>query len=168
MNPKKQLNLIPILLSYLLSRKTKKAEALRALESRILVLFIDYYKKRYHKLMERSGLLFDRDISYPKLIETGHQHASVSGFNEATVVTGRYLFTAKEDVFDGMVNLASFNCQPAMNAQAIIRPLAAKSDIPYVTLDCEGPYISANQRRLLETVALQAKRLRAEKIRPAR
>ena len=50
-----------------------------------------------------------------------------------------------------------------MNSQAIIRPLANKSDIPYAAIDCEGPWISTNQRRLLETIAIQAKRVRKEK-----
>ena len=50
-----------------------------------------------------------------------------------------------------------------MNSQAIIRPLANKNDIPYAAIDCEGPWISTNQRRLLETIAIQAKRVRKKK-----
>jgi hypothetical protein len=50
-----------------------------------------------------------------------------------------------------------------MNSQAIIRPLANKSEIPYAAVDCEGPWLSSNQKRLLETIAVQAKRLRRKK-----
>lgn len=60
-------------------------------------------------------------------------------------------------------DLGSFNCQPAMNSQAVIRPLANTGDVPYVAMDCECPWISTNQRRLLETVAVQAKRIRKMK-----
>ena len=59
--------------------------------------------------------------------------------------------------------MGTFTCQPAMNSQAIIRPLANKCDIPYAAIDCEGPWISTNQRRLLETIAIQANRVRREK-----
>ena len=65
--------------------------------------------------------------------------------------------------YDGLINLGCFNCQPAMNSQAIIRPLANEGNMPYSAIDCEGPWISANQKELLETVAMQAKRLRKEK-----
>ena len=50
-----------------------------------------------------------------------------------------------------------------MNSQPIIRPIANKSDIPYAALDCEGPWLSTNQLRLLETMAVQAKRERRRK-----
>ncbi len=50
-----------------------------------------------------------------------------------------------------------------MNSQAIIRPLANKSEIPNAAIDCEGPWLSSNQKRLLETIAVQAKRLRRKK-----
>ncbi len=60
--------------------------------------------------------------------------------------------------------MGSFNCQPAMNSQAIIRPLANKCNIPYASIDCEGPWISTNQRRLLETIAVQAKRVCMKKL----
>ena len=41
--------------------------------------------------------------------------------------------------------------------------MQSKNDIPYAAIDCEGPWISTNQRRLLETISIQAKRVREKK-----
>ena len=82
---------------------------------------------------------------------------------ETPQIVGRFLYSVEEQIFDGLINLGTFNCQPAMNSQAIIRPLANKSEVPYAAIDCEGPWISSNQKRLLETIAVQAKRLRKKK-----
>ena len=110
--------------------------------------------------MAKSGLLFDHHLPFAEIMEAGHQYISYNGFTETPVTTGRYVSSLKDGLYDGYVNLGSFNCQPAMNSQAIIRPIANAGDTPYVALDCEGPWISANQRRRLETVAVQAKRVR--------
>jgi len=114
--------------------------------------------------MEKSGLLFDRHIKFLKLTKKGARFVSHNGFLETPVTTGRYINSVKYGIFDGLVNVGSFNCQPAMNSQAVLRPLANTSNMPYTSHDCDGPWISANQKRLLETIAAGAKRLRKEKI----
>ena len=113
--------------------------------------------------MERSGLMFDTHISFADIISNAHPFVSNNGFTETTVSTGRYLCAVEEGLYDGLINLGSFNCQPAMNSQAIIRPLANKNEMPYIAIDCEGPWLSANQQRLLETLTVQAKRCRETK-----
>ncbi len=143
-------------------RKNKK-EAVKARKSRFGLKRIDTLQKKFRKIMETSGLLFDHHTSFPEIMEEGHKYVSYNGFTETTVTTGRYVCSEKDRLYDGFINLGSFNCQPAMNSQAIIRPLANASDVPYVALDCEGPWISANQRRLLEAVVVQAKRLKDRK-----
>jgi predicted nucleotide-binding protein (sugar kinase/HSP70/actin superfamily) len=113
--------------------------------------------------MSKSGLLFDQFIEFIDLFEEGNKYVSANSLNETPVITGRFLHSIKEGIYDGLINLGTFNCQPAMNSQAIIRPLANKSNVPYAAIDCEGPWISTNQRRLLETIAIQAKRVRGKK-----
>ncbi len=120
-------------------------------------------EKRFKSIMEASGLMFDEPIPFLDIAEEGHKYASFLGFTETTVTTGRFVCSVKSGLYDGLVNLGSFNCQPAMNAQAVIRPLANASDMPYVAIDCEGPWLSAGQLRLLENVAVQAKRMREKK-----
>ena len=110
--------------------------------------------------MAASGILFDQHVPFADIMDAGHHYISYNGFTETPVATGRYVCSLKNGRYDGYVNLGSFNCQPAMNSQAIVRPISNASDKPYVALDCEGPWISANQRRRLETVAIQAKRIR--------
>ena len=110
--------------------------------------------------MGKSGLLFDSYVEIDKLLEEGHRHASVNSMTETPQIVGRFLYSLKEQIFDGLINLGTFNCQPAMNSQAIIRPLANKSEVPYAAIDYEGLWISSNQKRLLETIAVQAIRLR--------
>jgi hypothetical protein len=144
------------------SRKNRE-EALRVRQSRFSVALVTSQEKRLRGLMERSGLMFDEPIPFLDVAEEGHQHASHVGFTETTVTAGRFVCAVKSGLYDGLVNLGSFNCQPAMNAQAIIRPLANASDVPYVALDCEGPWLSSSQLRLLETLSVQASRRRGRK-----
>jgi predicted nucleotide-binding protein (sugar kinase/HSP70/actin superfamily) len=161
-DPKKQFSLPVLLFSWLLNIGDK-AEARQSLQDRIGMLFADRLMKRFRKTMEKSDLMVDVHIPYPKLAAAGHRYVTYNGFTETAATVGRYLCSIQKGHYDGLINIGSFNCQPAMNAQAIIRPLANKNDLPYAAIDCEGPWLSANQRRLLETVAVQARRVRTEK-----
>ncbi|MFX1488064.1 MAG: hypothetical protein ACFFBI_02885 [Promethearchaeota archaeon] len=138
-------------------------EVLRIKRNKNALNFLDSQLKIFRRLMKKSGLLFDTYIDFIDLFEEGNKYVSSNSLSETPIITGRFLHSIEEGKYDGLINLGTFNCQPAMNSQAIIRPLANKSDIPYAAIDCEGPWLSTNQRRLLETIAIQAKRLRKEK-----
>ncbi len=140
-----------------------RREALRAKRNRSALQFLGSQCKIIRRLMGKSGLLFDPFIEFIDLFEEGNKYVSSNSLSETPVITGRFLHSIKEGIYDGLINLGTFNCQPAMNSQAIIRPLANKIDVPYAAIDCEGPWISTNQRRLLETIAIQAKRVRKKK-----
>jgi predicted CoA-substrate-specific enzyme activase len=144
-------------------RKKDGPGALAARKSKIGLLFIDSIQKQFREIMQKSGLLFDEHIPFANLASAGHKYISYNAFTESSTTVGRYVCAVESGLYDGLVNLGSFNCQPAMNSQAILRPLVNKSNIAYAALDCEGPWISTNQRRLLESIAVQAKRTRAEK-----
>jgi predicted CoA-substrate-specific enzyme activase len=143
--------------------KADREEALAFRQSRLNVTLVTSVEKRFRGRMEPSGLLFDEPLPFLEIAEEGHKVASHIGFTETTVTAGRFVCSLKGGLYDGLVNLGSFNCQPAMNAQAVIRPLANASDVPYAAIDCEGPWLSAGQLRLLENVAVRAKRMRAAK-----
>jgi len=143
--------------AYSPSRK-EDDRAVEIRKARFGLKVIESAQQRYREAMKPSGLVFDNLIPFQEIVTAGHEFASNNGFTETTVTTGRYICSAKNGLFDGLVNMGSFNCQPAMNSQAIIRPLTNTFDIPYIALDCEGPWISTNQQRLLETLAVQAKR----------
>ena len=140
-----------------------RKEARRARRSRNALKFLNSQCKIFRRIMRKSGLLFDSFIDFIDLFEEGNKYVSSNSLSETPVIIGRFLHSIKEGIYDGLINLGTFNCQPAMNSQAIIRPLANKSDIPYAAIDCEGPWISTNQRRLLETIAIQAIRVRKKK-----
>jgi predicted nucleotide-binding protein (sugar kinase/HSP70/actin superfamily) len=125
--------------------------------------FLSSQCKTLRRIIGKSGLLFDPYVDFLDLFEEGNKYVSSNSISETPLITGRFLYSIKDGIYDGLVNLGTFNCQPAMNSQAIIRPLANKCDIPYAAIDCEGPWISTNQSRLLETIAIQARRLRKEK-----
>ncbi len=143
--------------------KGNRKEALRVRSSRYGVNVIDAHLKKLRSVMEPSGLMFDDHIDFTDILQAGHGRVSNNGFGETSITTGRFICSEAAGVYDGLVNLGCFNCQPAMNSQGIIRPLANRSDMPYVALDCEGPWISANQTRLLEALAVQAHRARQGK-----
>ncbi len=148
--------------------KSNREEALSFRRSRFNVTLVTSVEKRFRGLMEASGLLFDEPVPFLEIAEEGHRYASHIGFTETTITTGRFVCSSKGGLYDGLVNLGSFNCQPAMNAQAVIRPLANGSEVPYVAVDCEGPWLSAGQLRLLENLAVRVKRVRTEKNRAGR
>lgn len=143
--------------------ENERKEALRVKRSKNALKFLDSQCKIFRKIMGKSGLLFDSFIDFIDLFNEGNKYVSSNSLSETPIITGRFLHSIKEGIYDGLINLGTFNCQPAMNSQAIIRPLANKCHIPYAAIDCEGPWISTNQRRLLETIAVQAKRLRKKK-----
>lgn len=143
--------------------ETERREAQRARGKLNLIQILNSQCKSYRKIMGKSGLLFDSHVDIVEILEEGNKYVSSNSFTETPAITGRFIHSIKEGIYDGLINLGTFNCQPAMNSQAIIRPLANKSEIPYAAIDCEGPWISTNQRRLLETIAIQAKRVRKRK-----
>ncbi|MFW9771306.1 MAG: hypothetical protein ACFFEO_03950 [Candidatus Thorarchaeota archaeon] len=159
--PKEQLN--DKLLDIGILDENEHRDALKAKRNKNALDFLESQCKIFKKLMKKSGLIFDPFIEFVELFHLGSNYVSANSLSETPVITGRFLHSINEGVYDGLVNLGTFNCQPAMNSQAIIRPLANKSDIPYAAIDCEGPWISTNQRRLLETIAIQAKRVRRKK-----
>jgi predicted CoA-substrate-specific enzyme activase len=143
--------------------RTNREEALAYRQSRFNVTLVTSVERRFRSIMDASGLMYDEPIPFLDVAEEGHKVASHLGMTETTVTAGRFISAVKSGLYDGVVNLGSFNCQPAMNAQAVIRPLANASDMPYVAIDCEGPWLSAGQLRLLENVAVQARRRRERK-----
>ncbi len=138
-------------------------EAKKAKRSLTKISFLESQIKSFRKAMKKAGLLFDSGTEFKDILVKGHNFMTLNCCTETTVVVGRYLDSVQNGLYDGVVNLGSFNCQPAMNAQTILRPIANKSDIPYAAVDCEGPWLTSNQQRLLETIAIQAIRLRDEK-----
>ena len=143
------------------TRELREAE--RAIRYKKMLKFFNSQCKSLRNLIEKTGLLFDPQIDFEDILEKGNEFASVNGITETPMIIGRFINSLQSGVYDGLINLSTFNCQPAMNSQPIIRPLANKSDIPYAALDCEGPWLSTNQKRLLETMAVQAKRVRRRK-----
>ncbi|MBF0226445.1 MAG: hypothetical protein HQK76_13400 [Desulfobacterales bacterium] len=161
-DPSEQLEIKNILFS-MLNPKNNFQNAKKALHARINMFGIDYLIKRFRKIAAKSGLLFYTPIPLMKVAKHGNKIVSYSTDAETPLIAGYYDTVSKSKTFDGLVNASYFTCLPSMNAQGIIRSLASSSDIPFAGIDCDGPNISANHRRLLETVALRAKKMRKEK-----
>ncbi len=140
-------------------------DAVGARNSQLTLNIVDMIERQLGSIVTKSGLTFATHESYADVVTAGADHATHVGFTETTATTGRYKLSASNDAYDGIINMGSFNWAPAMNSQALIRPLANRIDVPCEAIDCEGPWISANQRRLLETVDVQARRLRRRKMR---
>jgi predicted nucleotide-binding protein (sugar kinase/HSP70/actin superfamily) len=160
-NPKQQFEEASLDISIV--KEEYKRDAVKAKRGLMRLEFLNSQCNTYKKIMSKSGLLFDPHVDYADLIEGGNKYVTSNSFTETPVITGRFVHSINSGVYDGLINMGAFNCQPAMNSQAIIRPIANKSEIPYAAIDCEGPWIASNQMRLLETIAVQAKRLRKKK-----
>ncbi|MFX1397571.1 MAG: hypothetical protein ACFFAS_11075 [Promethearchaeota archaeon] len=129
----------------------------------VTIQLIEAQLSSLRKAMRSANLLFDTNTEFKDILALGHQFLTLNCVTETTAIVGRYLDALKKNIYDAVINLGTFNCQPAMNSQAILRPIVNKSDVPYAAVDCEGPWITSNQLRLLETIAIQAMRLRNEK-----
>ncbi len=164
LTPEEQFKFLPLLLSMMKDNQTRK-EGLTALRAYCHLKGLTFIANYLRKTAGKSGLLYDKYVSTERMAKAGHEFTCNNGFNETCITTGRYIASIEDGVFDGLINVDSFNCQPAMNSQSIIRPMANKADIPFAVIDCEAPAISANQRRLLDTIAVQAKRIREQKSR---
>ncbi|MDD2736851.1 MAG: hypothetical protein PHF56_23195 [Desulfuromonadaceae bacterium] len=159
-----QYNFIRLAASFLNPGNWKNREmGLRALRCRWHLWLLDFLITRWRKMGTASGLLFDKQISWNEVTFAGNKHSSDAGYHETCANVGRYVLSAQGDVFDAVVNVSSFNCAPAMNTAAIVRHLASSNDMPYAAIDMEGPWISASQMTLLETIAVQARRSRNKK-----
>lgn len=156
-HPNDQLKLFGILLSFFNNNQKEVREALKSI---IRLSAFTRRARSYREIIAKSGLIFDKTPSFRHLADLSYEYLSHNGITEASVIAGRFIHAVETDVYDGIVNLGCFNCNPAMNSQAIIRPIANRSDIAYTALDVEGPWLSTNQRRLLETIAVRAKRIR--------
>jgi len=159
--PKEQFDESLIDYSNLTEKELREAESAKRYMNALK--FFNSQCQLYRKVIEETGLLFDPQVKFEDILEKGNEYASVNGITETPMIIGRFIHSLQSGVYDGLINLSTFNCQPAMNSKPIIRPIANKSDVPYASLDCEGPWISTNQIRLLETIAVQAKRVRRRK-----
>ncbi|HNZ64535.1 MAG TPA: hypothetical protein PKJ10_01750 [Smithella sp.] len=153
---KDHMKVFPFILN-LLNPKTDYKEYLGAVVSLIGSKTFNVLMKKYHKIASRSGLLCNEYISMEDICIAGDSLASVNTFTESFEAIGSYLMYSKTGVYDGLMHLCSFNCQPAVNAQAIIRSHSSASNIPFASIDMEGPWLSSGQIRTLETLAVQAK-----------
>lgn len=153
---KDNMKIFPFILN-LLNPKTDYKEYLGATGSLIGAKMFDILMKKYHKIASQSGLLCNQYISMEDICIAGDRLASVNTFTESFEAIGSYLMYSKTGAYDGLMHLCSFNCQPAVNAQAIIRSHSSSNDIPFASIDMEGPWLSSGQIRTLETLAVQAR-----------
>ncbi len=153
----------PSIVASLLNPENQLAEGIKALRSRASLVGVDLLQRYFRKVARRSGLLYYEPIPTQDVIKKGNQYSSYSCDVETPLNLGLYACTIENRDIDGLVNICYFSCPPCMNAQTIIKSLASTSDIPFAAIDCDTPEISMNQRRLLESVAIQARRIRAER-----
>ncbi len=145
--------------------KTQKPDRdkLKAAGSILNVIYMEVMTKKYRSAMKASGLLYDKYIPYKQLIKKGGKHISSRVFTESNITVGRYLSSIEANVFDGLINIGTFNCQPAMNSIAVLRSVSNEYNIPFISMDCDGGELSSNQLRLFETLSVQAKRFHKTK-----
>lgn len=160
---KNQVKILPFAFSFLnprikLKKKIKAATAYGA------ALSVDYQRKRYHWITKRSGLLLsDKCPSLINISLKANEVVSANTITETYPAVGEYMLNSDSGVYDGMMHVCTVNCQPALNAQAIIRAMAGEKEIPYAAIDMEGPWISAGQTKILEAMTVQAKRYHSKR-----
>nr|WP_092074915.1 hypothetical protein [Dendrosporobacter quercicolus]NSL49817.1 hypothetical protein [Dendrosporobacter quercicolus DSM 1736]SDN20749.1 Predicted nucleotide-binding protein, sugar kinase/HSP70/actin superfamily [Dendrosporobacter quercicolus] len=157
-----QFNLAPLIFS-LFNPKQNIGETKLAMYSYSTLIFANSMNKRLRKALQGSGIVYDKHVSYINILKEGHRFINNNVFSEAAVAIGKYINSIQTDVFDGLVNIALFTCQPSMHGLSFVRTLSHQYTIPFTGLELEGPWLSANHLRLLENVVFQARRLREMK-----
>lgn len=122
-----------------------------------------YFIRKYRKIASRSGLLHHTPLPYTHVVTAGHDFSTINSDSETSMITGLYKCSLDAGHYDGYIHISYFTCLPSLAAQGINKKVAITSDRPFIAMDCDGPAINANQRRLLETVAVQAKRIRLDR-----
>jgi predicted nucleotide-binding protein (sugar kinase/HSP70/actin superfamily) len=123
----------------------------------------EHFRKWLRGITVTSGLLFDEEIELEDLYNESITVTSPVSGSEGPNNIAKYHLSAKSTVYDGIVNLRVFNCPIAGGTIAIVQTAANETEMPFVAIDVEGPTITANQQRLLETVLVQAVRNRNAK-----
>ena len=159
---KDQVRIVPFVRS-LINPKTKIKKAIMTTTAYGAALSVDFQRKRYHWIAKRSGLLLsDKCRSLINISLKANEVVSANTITETYPAVGEYVLNCDSGVYDGMMHVCTVNCQPALNAQAIIRAMAGDKEIPYAAIDMEGPWISAGQTKILEAMTVQAKRYHSE------
>ena len=153
-----QIRILPFIHSFL-DPKTKLRKAIMATKAYGAAISVDYQRKRYHWIAKKSGLLLsDKCRSLINISLKANEVVSANTITETYPAVGEYILNCDSGKYDGMMHLCTVNCQPALNAQAIIRAVAGGKEIPYAAIDMEGPWISSGQTKILEAMTVQAKR----------
>jgi predicted CoA-substrate-specific enzyme activase len=136
--------------------------SLRALRARIHCLAIEFFEKRWHRIMATSGLLFSPHIPFREVAREAQDMISWNSCTEAPCTLGRYFTSLAAGAFDGYINIGAFNCAPANSATAVINALSRRGSVPYAAIEADGTVVTPSQVRQLETVAAQCLRRRQE------
>jgi predicted nucleotide-binding protein (sugar kinase/HSP70/actin superfamily) len=156
MGIEKKYRIIPYFMAFLNPRNNFK-ELYLGVSSRITGITQLNMQKYFLRIARKSGLIYDSFVSFFDMIREGNKYVPYDAFCEAIVTIGRYLCSLKAGIFDGYVHAAVFNCQPSIDAQAILKSLSIRSDAPFISLDFENHVLTSYHMRLLEAVAVKAK-----------
>ncbi|MDD2735544.1 MAG: hypothetical protein PHF56_16535 [Desulfuromonadaceae bacterium] len=141
----------------------EKAEGEIALDVMSRSWMTEHFIKWLRSIAVTSGALFDDTEEFEEVFQAGSHIINPVCINESCSLLGKLLTVAKSEVYDGIVSMRVFNCPIAGGTTAILSATANEMEMPFAAIDVEGPSISANQKRLLETVAVQAVRNRSRK-----
>jgi predicted nucleotide-binding protein (sugar kinase/HSP70/actin superfamily) len=155
MDPKEQLSWFPLLADLLNPTVPNKSMRLEAISDRFGIGAIELFYNRWHSIVAKSNLMFSQPIALQDILSSAAPYVPTSTSTEASTTLGRYLLAVENKIFNGIVNLRTFNCAPANISEALIRPIATQHDISYVSLEVDGEKLSAGQLLKLETLAEQ-------------
>lgn len=161
---KDQVKLLPLVLSYL-DWKNDFEEIKSAYRSISVILAHEYLNRYFRRLTKKSGLVWDTFVPFTDIVTAGNEYYCENCDVESTESLGRYVLSnSEEGRYDGMVHMGSFSCMSSTIAQTAIWPLTKNYDVPFAYMDVESTEISIDQLKLLEAVAVRAKRLRQDRL----
>lgn len=137
----------------------------KALESVVALEGITWLESKLRKTAAASGLIYDFPNKYIDQLESGGKKLPPSVYHPATDSVGKLSQLIRSDVVDGIVRVGVFGCQTWTPAKVLSQSFTRNSDIPYTQIQIEGPWLSVNQKRVLENIGIQATRRKQAKLR---
>jgi len=113
---------------------------------------------RLRRIAGKSRLLFGDHVTFARQSVAGDKVFPDQLMLEATGNVGLLRISIDSGLYDGGFHSNSFNCSHGMIGQALSKDMAARDNFPFVALELDEIDLTAQNRALLETMCIKARK----------
>jgi predicted nucleotide-binding protein (sugar kinase/HSP70/actin superfamily) len=135
------------------ARRPARPGGFSALRGRLRLAGEARMERRARRLLAPSGLLATRQEDIDAVVRRGARYLHPALTGEAILTVGSAVdvldFPGRENWL-GLILIGPFNCMPAGVAESLLKPLARRRGVPWLTLECDGTPWPSNTLRQIE------------------